>query len=592
MAAPGRREDSLTVLLFALALAVPLANTHWHPSPTDRRTENRALAPRPPPLAQAPALEPWLRAWDKFMSDHFGGRDACIRAYHRTHLAVFGVTGLHGVLAGRDGWLYYTGNSSMEAVRGVLPPDPGCLDLWTTKLDDRRAWLADRGIPFVYVPAPDKHTIHPEHLPATIRPAGGRTRLDALLERLARAGVEAVDLRPALRAAAAAGPVYLVNDSHWTDRGASVGAAVVAARLAAHVTLRPAPRHAFTRGPPPPGDLSIMLGLADELPELADLAQPPPPLLSALGVAPPDARPRVLVLHDSFGEFARFLSEQVTVECHATSDLDPDLVSTLRPDAVVCECVERYLNEPPLRDRAIFGEDRALRAAFARAPVHRRLAGLPLPPLALPAGQYAVLRAELERDEPGLAVLGAGGQTFERMAPRGRGVVYLVAGAATPVEALGLRVLGSGDTRVHSLELATGLAARDLLVPGERLDEPLNLYAQDLSWTAPGSLPAGQPARLALTARNPAVQPWLPDGRAPVSLALRWLAAGGRTPAAAPVTVPLPATGPGVSTPLTVTVLTPPVPGRYVLRATCVQEGAGAFTDRGGRPGDLAVDVR
>ncbi len=96
--------------------------------------------------------------------------------------------------------------------------------------------LASRGIDLIVVPVPDKGDIYPGDLAelpdanATVQLQSKRTYLQ-----LMRAGVEVVDMEPALRKAAAAekknDPVYMLRDTHWAPRGMRIAAKELARRL-------------------------------------------------------------------------------------------------------------------------------------------------------------------------------------------------------------------------------------------------------------------------------------------------------------------------------------------------------------------------
>lgn len=585
METPGRREDALTVLAFALAIALPLAGTRWNPPRELRGAEKRILAPRPPPLEHAKALEPWLREWENFMRDHFGGRDACITLYNRLHYALFGESGSSRVIAGTDGWFYFTGHRSIDAARGALPDDDPAIDQWVTLFTDRRDWLAERGARYVVVVAPDKHTIHPEHLPPRLKRVSSSNRLDRVLAGLARAGVEAIDLRPALRAGLAEGPLYLKADSHWNQRGAAIAARVVAERLGWPFTPR-----RFVPVRKQGGDLADMMAMSDHLSEDTVRADPRVPgLEKVLESAPSRPGPRALVMRDSFGTFLMFL-EGVAFTAYDGYQLEPDVFERANAPVVVQELVERRFNEGPWKGAAVFSADGTLRQAFRRAPHRERYAKLP--PVDLPAGQYAVLRLETHRQEPGLAVLAgetpAGKVTSERRVPGGRGVLYIPAGGLEPTRGLTLSFLGPGETRVDALELATGVTGADL-TPTGKLTESLSFFGQELVWQVPPAVSAGATFVARLRARNPGHDPWLPGGFHGTRLRTQWLAQGGGHE---PVHHALPAIGGGVSRELTLSIAAPATPGRYTLRATVEQEPDIAFTDKGARPGDAIIDVR
>lgn len=104
-----------------------------------------------------------------------------------------------------------------------------------------RDWCAERDIPYLVVLAPPRWQVRDEaweryrrawNLPAD---AFDRDRVSRVAHAgLRELGIEPVDLRPALRAAEAAGtPCYYDHDGHWTSAGHEVVAGVIARELEA-----------------------------------------------------------------------------------------------------------------------------------------------------------------------------------------------------------------------------------------------------------------------------------------------------------------------------------------------------------------------
>lgn len=230
------------------------------------------------------------------------------------------------VYPGRAGWLFY--RPDIDYVTG-----PGFL--WPAVLERRArsgdAWtpapqpdpvaailelgenLERRGIALVVLPAPVKPALHPERFSPrapSARVHRGAATLDnssfaVFRDRLSAAGIEVVDVAPALieaREARALDPLYLARDTHWTP--AAVG--VVARRLAAAVSplLPPQPAAGYRQvgvEVSGTGDLTAMLTLP------RDLRLYPPQRIRVQRVLEADRRawePRadadLLLLGDSF----------------------------------------------------------------------------------------------------------------------------------------------------------------------------------------------------------------------------------------------------------------------------------------------------
>jgi len=93
---------------------------------------------------------------------------------------------------------------------------------WQFIFESRRDWLQRRGIRYLVVIPPDKHTIYPEYLPAGVKYESA-PKLDQFITYMtSNASVPILDLRGALTEAKQRRRVYLLTDSHWNQYGAFV----------------------------------------------------------------------------------------------------------------------------------------------------------------------------------------------------------------------------------------------------------------------------------------------------------------------------------------------------------------------------------
>jgi hypothetical protein len=179
------------------------------------------------------------------------------------------------VILGSGGWLYYAGATGDRIidrhVRGRDPFTHAELERWRTFLLERTRRYRDLGAKYVFVIAPNKESIYPEHLPSWIGPRVGPTRLDQLMAHMKSAPeVTVIDLRTTLRAAKSASVVYYKADTHWNTRGA-YGAYREILRVLAPDFPELSARGWDTLAPKPVErtglDMARMLGLVPETPE-------------------------------------------------------------------------------------------------------------------------------------------------------------------------------------------------------------------------------------------------------------------------------------------------------------------------------------
>ena len=215
---------------FALLLGAPAIGWLVRVPPPAAMQEMRALAPWPEsakiPLTDRPAkFEAWLR-------DHYPLRGQIVRAHsvvwHQWLRAPSA-----SVIVGRDAWLFFSGDRTLEDLTGNDPLTPAELDQWATVIEGRRAWLRSRGIAHLFVVVPNKSTIYPEQLPADLRARVRPGKLDQLFARLQARGSGAgvLDLRQPLLNLKERERAYWITDSHWSAHGLVAGTEAILRRL-------------------------------------------------------------------------------------------------------------------------------------------------------------------------------------------------------------------------------------------------------------------------------------------------------------------------------------------------------------------------
>lgn len=376
-----RRLTNLAIILgFGVLICLPLAlfsSTPW----TDD-VELRSSAPWPKLPRNLPAVARFAPAFEAWFNDHFGLRRLLIDGRNRLNFEVIGQSPTAKVVVGRNHWLFFAGNQSVEDLRGRAALDETALESWYRAIEAKRSWLAAQGIAYLFIVAPNKESIYPEYLPPSIV-RGGPVRLDQLSAYLTAKGEPAWpgDLRPVLTGQKSTLPLYIPIDAHWNAYGSYLAYRWVIDRLdqarphvAAPLDLAPT---MFAAKEIQTGDLSTMMGLKTypipmpsaiyNGPLLICHAQEVPlePLVAqASGVhwspdraadcprAAAAGAGRALVLHDSMmlamsdylaGSFAHI---RYAWMFPSLGDIKR-YVATEHPDVVIEERVERTLNWVP-----------------------------------------------------------------------------------------------------------------------------------------------------------------------------------------------------------------------------------------------------
>lgn len=354
-----------TVVLFLVIIAAPgLGLALGLDRETISESEMRELAAWPAWSWAPKDMAAWPDAFQKYFEDHFMLRNRLID--WRSWLLWHGLrtTSSDTVIAGRDGWLFYAADGGIDDWIQVEPFTRDQLEVWRETLVRRRAFLTHRGIPFLFVIAPDKQMIYPEYMPDSLERMRDDFRADQMIAymRQTTPDFEILDLRPAVIAAKPTGLLYHRYDTHWNDRGGLAGYQPIAHSLRRWFpAVRPLTRADFdTSAAVPSGDKTTMLGLTDPgkvaMPGLVlrrgdgyavvEPKHPDPYGEEGLLVTEHKDRslPRAVIYRDSFaGRLIPYLSEHFSRASYLwQNEFDFEEIERDHPDIVVQEFVARH----------------------------------------------------------------------------------------------------------------------------------------------------------------------------------------------------------------------------------------------------------
>lgn len=371
----SKPEGSATVLIviFVGLLWLPALDTFFHLDHARMSNENRAMAAFPR-FRDLRHTGDFIAGLESYFNDHFGFRKRLIRWNNHWKHELFGSADGSGVIIGRNGWLFYNGDTVPE-VTGQYRFSEKQLQSWQKLLETRRDWLARRGVKYLFVIAPDKHSVYPECLPQWLTPSPLPSKVDQFVNFMqSNSTVEVLSLRPALVAAKNIHPTYLTTDTHWNTFGGLVGYEALMEALSRQMpALRPLPLDDFEvrRGPGKTGDLAGMLG-QESMPETqAWDAAPRPPRkrfkpdnagrrlykktpkeVDGWVTFNPDAKYKALIFHDSFaGSWLSMLGQHFSeVDYIWRYDWDTVNFEREKPDVVIDEILERFFDsEDPVK---------------------------------------------------------------------------------------------------------------------------------------------------------------------------------------------------------------------------------------------------
>src|SRR5690606_31739740 len=167
-------------------------------------------------LAQLPArpaslqeLQQLSQRLENYYADQFGFRKELLGVHFSLSNLLMTDSTAKNLTAGKDGWLFlgsikpgYAGYSDpMGDAMNINLYSSEQLTAFAAYLTAIRDWLALRGIQYVYVITPNKHSIYPDKLPDYLKKRNPESAVDQLVRHLREhTDVVVVDLRQALLA--------------------------------------------------------------------------------------------------------------------------------------------------------------------------------------------------------------------------------------------------------------------------------------------------------------------------------------------------------------------------------------------------------
>lgn len=268
-------------------------------------------------------------------------------------------------LIGKDGWMQYTGEATIDDAQGTRPFDNKA-DFERLKILDE--YLRSQGITLLFVVAPNKTSIYPDTLPPELISAPMPSTLDSLISFLEDNELSLLlDLRPALQAARKERDVYYKTDTHWNGYGAFIAYTTIMNKLGESnpqlipyqaSDLRLETTSAEVR------EIGNIMGINTITEAGPYFALPQNLVLSIrpgdynrydqLSWIPDSTLPSLLMFHDSFG--AKFLDDYLSMN-FSTSHffhvermsqyLTREVIEHFKPDVIIIEIVERNLQDIP-----------------------------------------------------------------------------------------------------------------------------------------------------------------------------------------------------------------------------------------------------
>ena len=253
-------------------------------------------------------------------------------------------------------WWDYLENRSIDDFQNTIPFSEADLEDLQRRLDHVSQLLQKKGVKLYVLVAPNKATIYPEHLIQDFPKISTESRLDQLIDYQTHHGVvKVVDVRQVLIAERKNHNLFLKTDTHWNTFGAFFGYRTLFEIIARDFPVLQA--HELSSfefvSHEGKGDLSEMAGSLAVREEIAIQKLIDGPIISFenenLDIQSSSTwtdLPRAVIFRDSFfSMLVNYVTPHFSeTEIKWTNMFDESLIDSMKPDIVIMEYAERYID--------------------------------------------------------------------------------------------------------------------------------------------------------------------------------------------------------------------------------------------------------
>ncbi|BCG62658.1 MAG: alginate O-acetyltransferase complex protein AlgJ [Methyloprofundus sp.] len=223
-------QNYILTLIFCMAIFIPFSISFLNVDKEISSIEKRPLAKRPTLPSNINDIKNFPTSFNSYYADHFGLRD-WLAYYYKLIKYNLGDSPSKDVIIGKDGWLFL--GSIQKGYQKYSDPigDARNINLYTQQelqqfaayINNLSAWMHAQGLEYIFIIAPNKHTIYFEQLPDYITKANKYSATDQLINYLKKhTEVPIVDVRASLIQAKQKHILYYKTDTHWNEYAGNI----------------------------------------------------------------------------------------------------------------------------------------------------------------------------------------------------------------------------------------------------------------------------------------------------------------------------------------------------------------------------------
>lgn len=215
-------REIIFIIIFFIAIIIPMIMLN---NKTFDDKEKRELVKLPSFIINKGVNYNFSKDFDSWFNDHYGLRENFISINSNIHLNIFKDSPNYNVITGKNNWLFYGKENSVEYFQGKNLYSVEQLHHIAYVLNNRQKDLKQKGIDFVIILSPNKETIYNEYYKSGIHNISGITKTDQFVDFMKNhSTIKVIDLRETLLQSKGKDDLYYKTDSHWNQYGAFFGA--------------------------------------------------------------------------------------------------------------------------------------------------------------------------------------------------------------------------------------------------------------------------------------------------------------------------------------------------------------------------------
>ena len=186
-------------------------------SSADMVAEKKEFTEVPKPFDENGFRWEYFGELGRYFDERFAFRPELAAFDARLRTSVFGVSPINDVIAGEDGWLYYT--DTLDDFQHKNPISDRMLFNIAHNLSMMQSYTEKSGTEFLFTVAPNKNSLYDENMPDQLRyQVESESDMDRLRPWLEREQINYVDLYSLFEGQDEV--LYYKRDSHWNSKGA------------------------------------------------------------------------------------------------------------------------------------------------------------------------------------------------------------------------------------------------------------------------------------------------------------------------------------------------------------------------------------